>query len=83
MNENGQPKQKIDVVLYEKNRRLMPPEMLEPYAGLWVAFSGDGTQVLASGPDFKTASDNLEALGIPGDEVGWARIPGLDEECWF
>lgn len=83
MIENGKSKQTIDVVLYERNRRRIPPEALEPYAGQWVAFSGDGTRVLASGPDLQTAEANLAALGIAGDEVGWARVPGLDEETWL
>jgi hypothetical protein len=81
--ENHNPSDPIDVVLYRRNRRQMPPEALEPYAGQWVAISGDGTRVLASGPDLETAEDNLAALGIPGNSVGWERIPGPDEETWL
>jgi hypothetical protein len=73
----------MDVALYLENRRRIPPEELAPYAGQWVAFSGEGTRILASGPDLATAEANLAALGVPGDEVGWARIPGPGEDCWL
>jgi hypothetical protein len=83
MNNNGQVIQQLDVLLYERNRRLIPPEDLEPYAGQWIAISGDGTRVLASGSDLATAEANLAALGIPGNSVGWERLPGPDEDAWL
>jgi hypothetical protein len=61
----------------------MPDAVLLPYAGRWVAISADCTQVLASGPDLATAEANLAALGVPGNAVGWERVPGLDEETWL
>src|SRR5262249_41759524 len=69
MNSNGQVIQQLDVLLFERNRPLIPQKDLEPYAGQWVAISGDGTRVLASGPDLATAEANLAALGIPGNAV--------------
>jgi hypothetical protein len=83
MSANGPPESPIDVALFMKNRRLIPREMLEPFAGQWVAISGDGTRILASSPDLETAEANLAALGIPGNSVGWERIPGLDEHTWL
>jgi hypothetical protein len=77
------PQKGIDIAAYDRNRRNIPPEVLEPYAGQWVAISGDGTRVLASGPDLATAEANLAALGIPGNAVGWERIPGPGEETWL
>lgn len=77
------PETGIDTVIYDRNRRNIPPEALEPYAGQWVAISGDGTRVLAWGPDLATAEANLAALGIPGNGVGWERIPAEDEETWL
>ncbi len=73
----------IDVVLYSRNRRAIPPEALEPYAGQWVAISGDGTRVVASGRDIEALAKNLAALGIPGDSVGWERIPEIGEDTWI
>ena len=80
MNQKGPPEQGIDTALYDRNRRRIPPEVLAPYAGQWVAISGDGTRILASGPDLEAAEANLAALGIPGNSVGWERIPGPDED---
>ncbi len=83
MSSNDKPEPKFDVVQYSENRRKIPWKDLEPYAGQWVAISGDGTHVVASGPDIEAAEANLAALGIPGDTVGWARIPALDEDTWL
>jgi hypothetical protein len=83
MNTNGAPPGGIDLAVYARNRSLIPPEDLEPYAGQWVAISSDGTRVLVSGPDLETAEANLAQLGIPGNAVGWERIPALDEDTWL
>lgn len=82
MNTNNKLAQ-IDMVRYAKNRRQISSEALAPYAGQWVAISGDGTCVLTSGHDLETAEANLAALGIPGNAVGWERIPGPDENTWL
>jgi hypothetical protein len=83
MSTNDLPAPPLDVALFERNRRLIPPEVFEPYAGQWVAISGDGTHILASGPDLAEAEASLAALGIPGNAVGWERVPGPDEETWL
>jgi hypothetical protein len=80
MNTNNKAIHEIDPVVYEKNRHHIPPEVLEPYAGQWVAFSSDGAHILASGADLATAEANLAVLGIPGNSVGWERLPGSDED---
>ena len=80
MSSNNAP---IDVVIFDRNRRKIPAEVLQPYAGLWVAISADGTRVLACGPDLASAEANLAAQGIPGNSVGWERIPGVDEDTWL
>ncbi len=83
MNNSHPAATAIDTVLYDRNRRQIPPATLEPYAGQWVAISGDGTRILASGPDLETAENHLAALSIAGDSVGWERIPALDEDTWL
>jgi len=83
MSANNNSAPKIDMVRYGRNRRQIPYEDLAPYAGQWVAISGDGTHILTSGPDLETAEANLAALGIPGNAVGWERIPGPDENTWL
>lgn len=80
MSTNNQHVAGLDVVVYEQNRRRIPQEEMEPFAGKWVAISGDGKRILASGADLATAEANLAALGIPGNSVGWERLPGPDED---
>jgi hypothetical protein len=83
MDADSKPDLLFDTVLYWENRQKMPPEALAPYAGQWVAISGDGLRVLASGPDLGAAEANLAKLGIPGNAVGWERVPGEDEDTWL
>jgi hypothetical protein len=71
----------IDLVVYQRNRRKIPPEALVPYQGEWVAFSGDGTCIVAIAPTYDELEDRLVELGIPGDSVGMARIP-TPEDLW-
>jgi hypothetical protein len=80
VNTNNKARHEIDPVVYEQNRHHIPPEVLQPYAGQWVAFSSDGTHIVTSGADLATAEANLAVLGIPGNSVGWERLPGLDED---
>ena len=83
MSTNGQPREEIDLGRYSENWLKIPCEEFAKYAGQWVAISGDGTHILVGGSDWETAEANLAALGIPGDAVGWTRIPALDEESWL
>jgi hypothetical protein len=80
---NHKPSETIDLAAFERNRRQLPAEVFAPFAGQWVAISGDGTRILASGPDLETAEQNLAALGIPGNAVGWERVPGVEEDTWL
>jgi len=44
MSDNGHLPE-VDLVLYQENRHKFPPEQLLPYAGKYIAWSGDGTRV--------------------------------------
>lgn len=83
MSEAGKPQPGIDMVLYARNRRTIPFDKLTCYAGRWVAFSADGTRVVASGNTINELDANLQAAGIDAGEVGWERIPALDEGSWL
>lgn len=83
MGETGKPLPEIDMVLYARNRRTIPWENLACHAGQWVAFRADGTRVVASGNTIEELDANLRAAGIDAGEVGWERIPALDEESWL
>lgn len=57
-----------DPKFYE-NQRGIPPEVLDSYAGLHVAFSGDGSRILASGADREEVWAQLAAAGIDSQRV--------------
>ena len=63
---------------FEKNRAQFPPEELAKYAGLHIAFSADGTQILASGADMDEVERKLIAAGINPNQVVGSYVPPLD-----
>jgi hypothetical protein len=69
MNPNGQPPEPPDLRFFEENQRKFPPEELIPYAGQQVAWSPDGTRILASGSDLDEVDQKLAAMGIQFSQV--------------
>lgn len=55
----------VDQGLYEKNRSVFPPEDLLPYAGRYIAFNWDGTEIIASAPTDIELVALMDARGIP------------------
>jgi hypothetical protein len=82
MNTNGKPAAAFGVNQYTINRNNYPTEELRKYAGQWVAFSRDGTKILASHPDPMGVTKLIDDAGISrgavifepiyADEVGLA-----------
>ncbi len=71
MSENGIPESRWDFKTYDENRRRFPSEELLQHAGQFVAFSLDGTRILASGADMDEVEAQLVAAGIdPARVVG-------------
>jgi glucose/arabinose dehydrogenase len=54
----------IDIVMFRRNREQFPDEQLERYWGKQVAWSADGTHIVAWGDDHKQLYERLAALGI-------------------
>jgi hypothetical protein len=69
------PNQAIDVLLFRRNRDQFPDEQLEPYWGKQVAWSGDGTRIIAAGDDVEQLYERLAALGVHPTEVVDEFIP--------
>jgi hypothetical protein len=69
MNPNSRPPQTPDLRFFDENRRRFPVEQLAQYAGLHVAFSADGTRILASGQDIDEVDAKLAAAGIHFSQV--------------
>ena len=71
---NGPSPGPPDPSLWDENRSKVPPEQLLPYAGQHVAWSANGTTIVASGSDIPSLERNLVALGIDPTEVVFGYI---------
>ena len=74
MNSNGKADGWIDGTLYSKNRRDFPLKELQKYAGQWVAFSADGTRIVASHPDMLALCGIIDRAGLKPHEVVYSLI---------
>jgi hypothetical protein len=69
--------------LATENFNKFPREELLKYAGLYVAFSLDGSAILASGASEMAMEERLRELGIdPGRVIG-TYMPGEGEDTLF
>ncbi len=76
---NGKAPAPPDLGLYQQNRPKFPREELLKYAGRHVAFSADGTRILASGADMDEVERELLAAGIHPSQVVGSYVPDPDE----
>jgi hypothetical protein len=63
---------------FVKNRNAFSPEDLESYSGQHVAWSPDGTRILASDPDPLKVLAAVKALGYDPAETPIEDIPSED-----
>jgi len=63
---------------YRENRARFSQQELSLYRGQWVAFSMDGTRVIASHPDLSQLDDLVRANGETPEHVALEHI-GNDE----
>jgi len=68
----------IDMGVYARNRAQFPVEELALYRGEHIAFSADGTRIVAHGTDRKAVMAELQERGIHFSEVGWSFVPDVD-----
>jgi hypothetical protein len=59
------------------NQEKFTPEMLLPYAGSYVAYSWDGSRILASGPDEENVEQQLREMGVDPARVVLGYVPDL------
>lgn len=70
-------------VRFRTNRASFPTAELAKYCGQWVAFSSDGTRVLAADASIARIESQLKAAGFSPNEVVLERVPGLDEDMYL
>ena len=77
MNERIYPGDTVDWFAFEMNQRKFTLEDLLPYEGKHVAWSLDGTRILASGADMDEVDKHLVESGIDPAEVlhSFVEIP--------
>jgi hypothetical protein len=68
-----------DLSHYHENRLKFPAEELAQYAGQYVAFSPEGTHILACGSTEEEVEKRLEAAGIDPSQVVGSYVPAPDE----
>ena len=70
----------VNITQFQQNRAIFPQERLAAYEGRWVAFSGDGRSVLASGDTLDQVENQLVALGADPEKVFLERILGPEDD---
>lgn len=74
MNAKNERLEPPDLSHYWENRNKFPPEELAKYWGKHVAFSPDGTRILASGDTWEELDAALDAAGIPCSQVVYSYV---------
>jgi hypothetical protein len=69
----------MDIEQLNRNRNNFPAEELEKYAGRYVAWNPDGTQIIASADDLDGLCAAVEALPYDPTECVMERVPHPDE----
>ena len=57
-----------------RNREKIPHAMLEQYAGQFVAYSWDGTSIIAGAKEEQALIDKLKSLGVSTQNVVFSYI---------
>ena len=70
----------MDIRQHFENRSQFPPDELDKYAGRYVAWSADGTQIVASADDLVALCKAVDALGHDPEEVVLSRVLLPDEQ---
>ncbi len=78
MNANGERLEPPDLRHYEENRSKFPLDELAKHSGKHVAFSPDGTRIVASGGTEEELEAALQAAGMHFSQVVFSYIDGPD-----
>ncbi|MBI1914064.1 MAG: hypothetical protein HYS12_04915 [Planctomycetes bacterium] len=68
----------MDMQQLLRNRQRFPPEELARYVGQYVAFSPDGTRIVASDEDLARLDAKIKAAGYDPAETLVSAVPAED-----
>ena len=71
----GSSNMSVDLSVYEANRSRFGAKELQKYRGQWVAFSADGSRILASANDLAELDRLVVSTGEDPQTVGIERVP--------
>jgi hypothetical protein len=74
MNPNGRPPEPPDFSRFNENRTRFPVEQLAPYAGQYVAWTPDGTRIVACAADRAGLYQRLQEIGVHYSQVVFGYI---------
>ncbi len=69
----------MDTHKFITNRTQMPPEELQRYSGQYVAWSPDGTRIIAADPDELRLEAAIQAAGYDPADLVVSFVPPVDE----
>jgi hypothetical protein len=72
--QNGTGDFRDRIRLFQQNRKGFPREQLLPFVGKWVAFSTDGTRIIARDTDLASLEISLRAQGMDPQPVLFEHI---------
>jgi hypothetical protein len=81
MNDRAKFDVEFDGGLFNENANKFPADELAKYAGQYVAWNLDGTQILTGGSDREEAERKLQAMGGDPSQVVWDYIPSAEEDA--
>jgi len=65
---------------YSTNRASFPRSELDKHRGLWIAFSPNGTRIVASGKTLDQVNQQVVAAGEDPNEVVLERVPAPEDD---
>lgn len=68
-----------DQAVFDRNRACFTTAQLAPYDGQWVAFSNDGSRLIAGAGDLLQLKQLVEAAGVDPNEV-WLESVLIEQQ---
>lgn len=75
MNEKSPNKARPDRWVYVKNRSSVPLEELAKYGDQWVAWSADGSRIVAHHTDLLEVARMVKDQGVDEEDINYEWIP--------